>query len=174
MAKAALAPKARLKLELDNEVMIGMAGGEHVHCLVQCPSDPSAGAKIDLGVYKVMPPVEQAILGRVAILTHLTETADTSQLTGRTSVGSGKVPTGGLTYTLSHATANAALARGLTYTLSPAAADHAIAGSPTFRGNLILTRGPLRGPNVIVVTTGFDELMDLLDASEGGTIQIVP
>jgi hypothetical protein len=176
MARATWAPKARLKLELDNEVLLGMAGGEHVHCLVQCPSDPSAGAEIEHGVYEVMPPVEHPVLGRIAILTHLTETADTSQLGGRSSVGSAKLLMGGHAYTLTvaHAAANPALARGLTYTLSPSAVDHAMAGSPSFRGSLILTKGPLGGSNVVVVTSGFDELMDLLESSGGGTVDVMP
>jgi hypothetical protein len=170
MAKHALATKARLKLQLDNEILLGTAGGEHLHCLVQCPSDPSSGTTIGHGVYSVMPPIEHPLLGRIAILTHLTETADTAPLGARTSVGSG------LTYTLSHAhgAAQHALAGRVSFTLTNAAANNALASSPTSRGTLILTRGPLSGSNVIVVTTGFEDLMDHLEESGGGTVEIMP
>jgi hypothetical protein len=49
-----------------------------------------------------------------------------------------------------------------------------MAGSPSFRENLILTKGPLGGSNVVVVTSGFDELMDLLESSGGGTVDVMP
>jgi hypothetical protein len=153
MAKHALAPKARLKLQLDNEILLGTSGGEHVHCLIQTPSDPTSGTSIGKGVYSIMPPIEHPLLGRIAILTRLIETTTDAPIGGRSSVR------GGLTSTLSHA---------------HAPAHNALAGSAATLATLILTRGPLSGSNVIVVTTGFEDLMDLLEESGGGTVEIMP
>jgi hypothetical protein len=167
MAKQATAPKARLKCQLDDEILIGMAGGQHVHCLVQCPSDPSAGAEIARGVYQVTPPVENPVLGRIAILTHLTETSTASQLGTRSSAGSGAY-----TYTVSHGPVHPALAGGLTYTRTHGSTQSHLAGRATSPRTLILTKGPLGGANTLVVTTDFENLMDLLEESGGGTLEI--
>jgi hypothetical protein len=167
MAKQASAPKARLKCQLDDEILIGMAGGEHVHCLVQCPSDPSAGPEIAHGVYQIMPPVEHPMLGRIAVLTHLTEAATNSRLGTRSSVG-----TGAVTYTHSHGPVHPALAGSLTYTVTHGSTPSQLAGRGNSPRTLILTKGPLGGANAIVVTTDFEELMDLLEESGGGTLEI--
>jgi hypothetical protein len=167
MAKHATAPKARLRFQLDDQVLIGMAGGQHVHCMAQCPSDPSAGAEIAHGVYQVMPPVENPVLGRVAMLTHLTETSTASQLGGRSSAGDSAY-----TYTIYHGPVHPALAGGLTYTRTHGSTPSHLAGRATSPRALILTKGPLGGASAIVVTTDFEQLMDLLEESGGGTLEI--
>jgi hypothetical protein len=165
---------ARLQCHLSDQVLVGIAGGEQVHCLIQPPSDDGPEELNARGVYNILPPVEHPFLGRIALLTHLGEPAATLQPGGRSSVGSATGGVGGLTYTLSPAMVQHALAGGLTYTLAPGAAQSALAGHAASLRSLILTKGPLGGSNVVVITTGFDELMDLLKSSEGGTLQIVP
>jgi hypothetical protein len=156
MAKEKLAPKARLTLELDNEVLMGMAGGQHVHCLVRTPTGPGGEETIEHGLYRILPPVENPMLGRIAILTHVEE-ATSPQIGTRSSVGSATLAP-----------------RAQTYTISQAAVQHVLAGGAAPRGTLIMTAGPLGGSNFLVVTSGFEELMDLLEESGGGTLEVEP
>jgi hypothetical protein len=155
MAKHALLPKARLRLQLDNEVLLGVAGGQHVHCLVRIPSDPSGEDTIEHGIYEILPPVADPLRGRIAICTHLEEESIPSLLGGRSSVGSAIVGAVGHRVHPAHAAVQHVLADGT-------------APAPT----LILAGGPLGGSNVVVVITGFDELMDLLEESGGGSLEV--
>jgi hypothetical protein len=157
MAREKSAPKARLRLQLDNEVLLGMAGGQHVHCLVRCPSDPSGEDMIEEGLYRILPPIEHPTRGIIAILIGLLELATAPQLGTRRAVDSAIQGTGGHTHLLSQV---------IMHQLP--------AGGATSPGSLILSGGPLGGPNAIVVTTGFEELMDLLEESGGGTLEVEP
>jgi hypothetical protein len=182
MAEHASLPKARLRLQLENEVLLGMAGGQHVHCLVRCPSDPSGEDTIEEGLYRILPPVEHPGVGIIAILIGLLELAPSPQLGTRRAVDSAIQGTGGHVHLLSHVIMHQLPAGGATslgsLILSEGRGDpwppaHNVLGA-TSLGSLILSGGPLGGPNVIVVTTGFEELMDLLEESGGGTLEVEP
>ena len=160
MSKASLKPVARLRCQLSTRTLMGVAAGENVHCMVQCPSDPSAqgaGSTIERGVYQIQPPVEDPLRGRIAILTHLEEPSTSGAIGGRSLVGSG-----------------IARSVGHTHLLSQAVMHHPPAVSTASPASLILAGGPLGGSNVLVVTTGFDELVDLLEETGGGTLEVLP
>jgi hypothetical protein len=137
------------------KLLTGLVAGKPIHSLVQVGS-ASPGA-LPPGRYRIHQPVEHPSLGRVAVIT--AQDAVTYTIGGSWSAPNvlGKVGT----------TAGSSPAANVTTDAWPRVAGAAL----SYQG-WMLTKAPMAGSNALVVTTGFNELMDALVASGGALLEV--
>jgi hypothetical protein len=143
-----------------------MAGGEQVHCLIQTPSGQGPATQIPPGVYSILPPIEHPEPGEL-IPTRYVQSG--FALAGNLT----RTPVDRVFFTYNYFDGGSPMGSGITDSLSQSAADNAITTTAAHPGSLILARGPLGGPNFLVITTGFEELIGLLHLSGGGTLEVI-
>jgi hypothetical protein len=188
MAGKAKGPEAVLTYNCRSAALVGTVGGRPIHCQVGRDSG------VPPGRYRITTPTTHPSFGRVAVLGAEGPSGITVQ-----SPPAGNALAGGITVqhapvrhalaggiTVQHAPAGNALPTGITVQHTPAGnvvvsgitVQHPGGGNVLAGGRVALIipatlRGRFQEGNRVVVLSGYEELMDALEASGGGVLQVV-
>jgi hypothetical protein len=155
-------PSGKPIFRLLGNVLTGAGGGAQIHSLTR--PGIGDGTRPPSGRYQVLKPISHPLLGRIAVVVPLDEWL-------KTTAGYASVAPNFLS-AISQPVTKEPIVLGKRYDIwSPPSPSGSASFSP-HRG-FVLTNDKVAAAQALAVLDGFDEMLDLLERSGGGTLEIL-